>query len=185
MALARGDLEAAGAGSEKALDRARGAKEPHTLAPTLALRAIVLVAQGLLGEASELISEVLALRDSPVDCLLTNSPAATPIDFTWLLRDLDRETELLPALESVPSTPWAEAARAIAHGHFAVALEIVARLGLPAVEAYTRLRTAEELARAGWQEEADECLAPAVTFFRNVGATRYLTQAEELLAGSG
>jgi hypothetical protein len=49
------------------------------------------------------------------------------------------------------------------------------------VEAYARLRTAQELARAGHRAEARDCLAPALAFFGKVGATRYITQAEQVL----
>jgi hypothetical protein len=106
------------------------------------------------------------------------------IEFTWLLRDLGREGELLPAVESAPSTPWRDAARAIADGAFARAVELATRIGAPSVEAYTRLRVAEELMRAGQHEQAREELAPAIAFFEKVGARRYLAQAEELLASA-
>src|SRR5262245_42082155 len=51
-------------------------------------------------------------------------------------------------------------------------------LGLPVVEAYEHLRTAEELARAGRRKEAEGLLAPALAFYRKVGAARYVTQDE-------
>lgn len=85
---------------------------------------------------------------------------------------------------SAPATPWVEGPRAIATGDPTGSVEIVARLRAPSVEAYTRLRAAEELARAGHPEQARDQLAPALGFFRSVGATRYVTQAEELLAAS-
>jgi hypothetical protein len=43
IALARGDLERASAGSEKALNRARKMKDAQVLAPALAFRGIVLL----------------------------------------------------------------------------------------------------------------------------------------------
>jgi tetratricopeptide (TPR) repeat protein len=58
IALARGDLEGASAGSEKALDRARMTKDPQVLAPALAFRGIVLLEEGRREEASELASEL-------------------------------------------------------------------------------------------------------------------------------
>jgi DNA-binding SARP family transcriptional activator/class 3 adenylate cyclase len=180
--LGRGDLAGASAESEKALDRARKAKDPQILAPALALRGIVQLAVGLREEASRLASEVLALGPSLIDGLLTETPAATPVEFTWLIRDLGREAELLPALESGPSTPWVEAARAIARGDLPRGVELVAQIGAPSVEAYTRLRAAEELARIGSPQQAHDHLGPALDFFRKVGATRYLAQAEQLFA---
>jgi tetratricopeptide (TPR) repeat protein len=178
IAFAQGNLDGGATGSEKALVRARSTKDPQLLAPVLALRSIVLLALGRREEASILASDALAL---PLSALLEVIPAATPIEFSWLLRDLGRQAELLPALESAPSTLWFQGARAIAEGDFNLGVERVASLGAPSVEAYTRLRAAEELARSGDDAEASEVLAPALDFFRSVGAKRYLEQAEALL----
>jgi hypothetical protein len=52
------------------------------------------------------------------------------------------------------------------------------------VEAYTRLRVAQELARAGRRAEAGDHLVHALAFFREVGATRHIARAEELHAVS-
>jgi ATP/maltotriose-dependent transcriptional regulator MalT len=184
IALARGESETAIAGSGKALARARGTNDPHLLAPALALRAIVLAAQGSQDKASELATEVLALGPVWAQQLLQTVPAVTPVEFVWLLRGLRREGEAAPTLESNPSNPWLEAAMAIAIGDFGRSVEILARLGAPSVEAYARMRTAQELARAGNRAEARDCLSPALAFFREVGATRYLAQAEQVLGPS-
>jgi DNA-binding SARP family transcriptional activator/tetratricopeptide (TPR) repeat protein len=182
IALARGDLEAASADSEQALARARRTKDPQLLAPTLALRAIVELAQGRREEASRRALEVLAQGSVLVSALLELHPTVTPIELAWLIRDLGREAELLAALESAPSTPWHEAARAIADGDVVHSVELVARIGAPSVDAYARLRAAEELTRLGRLAGVHDILEPALVFFRKVGATRYLAQAEQLLA---
>jgi hypothetical protein len=135
-------------------------------------------------EASSLAEEVLALGGVPVVTLLETFTAATPIEFAWLHRDLARQQELLTVLDSAPSMPWMEGARAIANGELLEALEIVARLELPVVESYTRLRTAEAFAQARDREEASKVVESALGFFRGAGATRWLRQAEALLAGS-
>jgi DNA-binding SARP family transcriptional activator/tetratricopeptide (TPR) repeat protein len=184
IALARGDLEASSADSEKALERARQMKDPQILAPALALRAIVLVAQRRPEEASRLVSEVLARGRVLVPALMQFLPTVTPIEFAWLLRDLGREPELLPALRSAPATPWLETARATAHGDLARGLELAHAIGAPSVAAYSRLRSAEALARLGRPVEANKQLAPAVDFFRKVGAARYLAHAQDLLSAS-
>jgi tetratricopeptide (TPR) repeat protein len=184
IALARGDLEAASAGSEKALDRARKTKDAQVLAPALAFRGIVLLEEGRGEEASKLASELLGRGSVLVPALTTVHPTVTLIEFAWLLRDLGREAELLSALASAPSTPWCHAARAIAKGNMTDGVDLSARIGAPSVEAYTRLRAAEELARAGHHAEARDCLAPALAFFRKVGATRYLARAEQVLGPS-
>jgi class 3 adenylate cyclase len=184
IALARGDLEGASAGSDKALNRARKMKDAQVLAPALAFRGIVLLEEGRPEEASKLASELLGRGSVLVPALTTVHPPVTLIEFAWLLRDLGRDAELLSVLASAPSTPWCHAARAIARGDMADGVELSARIGAPSVEAYTRLRAAQELARAGHRAEARDCLAPALAFFGKVGATRYLAQAEQVLAPS-
>jgi hypothetical protein len=71
---------------------------------------------------------------------------------------------------------------ALATGDFARGAELVAAIRAPSVEAYTRLRVAEELATAGRPAKAHDQIARALPFFRKVGATRYIAQAEELLS---
>jgi tetratricopeptide (TPR) repeat protein len=181
--LARGDIADASRDSYEALEIARRAKDPQILAPAIALRAIVLNAEGRPAEASQLASEVLAFRHVS-SVLMQERPAATLIEFTWLLRDLGREEDLLLAVASDPSTPWLDTARTIADGAFVRAVELVTRIGAPSVEAYMRLRVAEELVRAGQHEQAREALAPAIAFFENVGARQYLDRAEQLLTSA-
>jgi DNA-binding SARP family transcriptional activator len=182
IALARGDLQAASDDSERALERARRTKDPQLLAPTLAVRAIVELAQGQWEQASSLASEVLQHGAVLIPALLELHPTVTPIELVWLIRDLGREAEFLSVLELAPSTPWHEAARAIADGDFTHSVELVARIGAPSVDAYARLRAAQELTRVGRVSGAHDHLEPALDFFRKVGAARYLALAEALLA---
>ena len=184
IALARADLAGASRDSEKALERARRTKDPQILAPALTVRGMVLLAHGQREEASRLVSEMLARGQLLVTGLLHLHLTVTPIELAWLLRDLGREAELLSALETAPATPWLEAARAIAGGDSTDAIDLVVRMGAQPVEAYARLRTAVELARAGHHADSDEHLRAALAFYRSVGAKRYVAQAEELLAAS-
>lgn len=178
--LARGDPEAASADSESAATRARIVKDPQILAPALTIRAMVLVALVQQEAAARVAGEILAGAPVYVIALVQCVPAATPIEFAWLLRDLDLETELRPALTSAPSTPWVEAARAITEGALAQGLEIVAKLGAPSINAYNRLRTAEAMVSAGQLTDASPHAEHALAFYRRVGATRYIKQAEAL-----
>jgi DNA-binding SARP family transcriptional activator len=177
IALARGQLHPAATESDKALDQARKIKDPQLLAPALALRATILLAQGHKKQAATLASELLARGHMLVPALLELHGAVTPIEFAWLVRDLGQEAELLSALESAPPTPWLQAARAIAEHDLTGSVNIVAQIGAPASDAYARLRAAADLVRVGRDHDAQELLAPVLTFYRKVGATRYLTQA--------
>jgi tetratricopeptide (TPR) repeat protein len=181
IALARGDLEAATTDSERALEGARRIKDPQLVAPALTMRAIVQLAEERRNAASRDASEVLAQGSVLIPALLELHPTVTAVEFAWLTRDLGREAELVSAIESAPSTPWHEAARAIASGDLGRSIELVACIGAPSVEAYARLRAAEELMGVDQFAEAQEHLRPALEFFRKVGAAHYLARAEELL----
>ena len=181
IAFARGDRESAAANSHRSLDRARRTKDPQILAPALVVRAIVLLDEGRRKEASELATEVLARGSFLVLALLEFLPAASPIEFAWLLRDLGREGDLLRALASAPVTPWVGAARAIAASDFAQGVELAAQMGAPTVEAYARLRAGEAMLAAGERAGALAELEKAVEFYRSVAASRYVHQAEALM----
>jgi tetratricopeptide (TPR) repeat protein len=182
--LARGDREGASANSDRSVDRARRTKDPQILAPALVVRGMVLLAEGRREEASKLASDVLAKGAPLVLALLEFLPAATPIEFAWLLRDLGREGDLSRALKSAPMTPWVDAARAITASDFAESVKLAARMAAPAVEAYARLRAGEAMLAADGRTEALAELEKAVEFYRSVGATHYVRQAEALLATS-
>jgi hypothetical protein len=47
-----------------------------------------------------------------------------------------------------------------------------------------RLRAAEQMVEQGRRAEADEHLRRSLTFWRSVGATRYVREGEALLAAS-
>jgi hypothetical protein len=51
-------------------------------------------------------------------------------------------------------------------------------------EALARLRAADKLVADGRRAEADEQLGRALAFFRSVGATVYVREAEALLAAA-
>jgi hypothetical protein len=55
---------------------------------------------------------------------------------------------------------------------------------LPAAAAFYRLRAAEQFVAEGRRAEADEQLRSALSFYRGVGATRYVREGEALLAAS-
>ena len=61
---------------------------------------------------------------------------------------------------------------------------LIAPIGAPSVEAYTRLHAAEELALTRRRRQAHDHLGPALAFFTKVGATRYIAQAKQLLAAT-
>jgi hypothetical protein len=61
---------------------------------------------------------------------------------------------------------------------------VFAEMEVPRDEADARLRAAEKLLSDGCPTEADEQLQRALTFYRSVGATRYVREAEGLLTSA-
>ena len=145
---------------------------------------MALLAQALREEASELAAEVLARGSVLIPAMLELHPVATPIELAWLVRDLRVEADFLAARASAPASPWLDAASAIVKGDFARGVELVTHLEAPTIEAYTRLRAAEAMTAAGNHTDARGHLEPALAFYRSVGATRYIREAESLLATS-
>ena len=89
---------------------------------------------------------------------------------------------MLPGAEDEPPrTPWSHAARAIASGELVQAAEILERTGARTFVAAVCLRAAQEAAAEGRRQEAAQLLAPALAFFREVGASAYVLEAETLL----
>jgi hypothetical protein len=102
-------------------------------------------------------------------------------EFALILGDLDRPMDpILEAERSCPRLPWVQAAAAVARGDLSEAAERTRALSSPPLEAQIRLRLAKRLLADGRREEADEQLELALDFWRSVGATRYIREAEAL-----
>ncbi|TMB86668.1 MAG: hypothetical protein E6J45_13530 [Chloroflexi bacterium] len=165
---------------ERALELARIAKDPQTLYPALAEGAHIFCEAGDVQRASELVDEFLsALR------------AGGEIGFAivsvhmlaWTLSAHGRGEELLETLPN-RDVPWVQAARAFASGNLLHAADICASMGAVTEEARDRLWLAEALIKQNRRTEADVELQRALTFYRSVGATRYIREGEGLLAAS-
>ena len=75
--------------------------------------------------------------------------------------------------------------RLVYAGRTVEAAEVYARIAGPAEEAVVRLLAAQQLVDAGRRAEADVQLQRALAFYRAVGATRIVAEAEALLAATG
>jgi hypothetical protein len=101
----------------------------------------------------------------------------------WTLSALGRGQELIDALPS-SDAPSVQAAAAFAAGDLRRAADICAGMGAATEEARDRLWLAEALIEQNRRAEADVELQRALAFYRSVGATRYIREAEGLLAAS-
>jgi class 3 adenylate cyclase len=177
--LARGDAAGAERDSERAAELAR-ASDLQAQSQAYCVRAAVALAAGKRDEAGDLASELTALGPPMVAALC--SPFPTLVDVAWVFRDLGRECEFREAVLGADpiKSPWNDAARAICDGDVARAADIIDRIGHGASAAYARLRAAEALAAAGQEAEAAAQRAQADSFFRKVGAARFLRDGEGL-----
>jgi hypothetical protein len=94
-----------------------------------------------------------------------------------------REAELVRKASSRRGR-WRDPAVAIARGDLLGAADLLQATGAGAFEAHARLRAAGRLAAEGGHAEAQEQLDQALAFFRSVRATRYIREAEALLAAT-
>jgi class 3 adenylate cyclase/tetratricopeptide (TPR) repeat protein len=179
--LARGDEAGALADSEHALALSRHAQDPQVLFPSLAIHSQLLVAAGRSADA-------LAFMDELIERLRSVRSAVASywaIPFVVALAACNRADDLRALDGAAPaSTRWLDAARAYAAGDFEAAANTLGDMGAVPEEAFVRLRAAEALVQAGRRAEADAELQSALSFYRSVGATAYINEAEGLFAAS-
>jgi tetratricopeptide (TPR) repeat protein len=165
--LARDRVAQARTDIDQAIAVALRAGDPQAVAPSLCCRASILLADGQTAAAHEDFEQLLPLGERLADGLNTN--AVMP-QFTWLAVDLRCQGDAEPVIASNRSPRWAAAARAILAGDATTAADLLAEIGHRPAEAYARLR-------AGGNQ-----LGQALGFYRSVGATRYIREAESALA---
>jgi tetratricopeptide (TPR) repeat protein len=180
--LARGDLPGALEDSELALSQSREIKDPQRLQPAVAFAAFALLSAGRIAECEELVEELLALDPVGIPIPAWVAPV---LELAWILTRLGRHDEFLEAAAKAKrDTKWLEAATALARGEVELAGDICAEIGVLPNEAYTRLRAAEKLLEQGRRADADTQLRSALEFYRSVGASFYVREAEALMAES-
>jgi class 3 adenylate cyclase len=176
--MARGDDARALDDAAVALDAARRVGDPQTVIPGLALAIVTHAAAGESSIAQELLAEFITIQRAGQLVFRAPPEVVSAID------GLGRGAEFLPLFAGSRPTPWLEAAEHILAGDWPAAAEIYARMGSPADEAFARLRAAEDLVRDGRRAEADAHLGAALAFYRRVRASRYIAEAEALLAAT-
>jgi hypothetical protein len=106
-------------------------------------------------------------------------------ELAWLARRLGREGEMQAIFgREGTRSRWLQAGKAILVGDLRGGADVLAEIPARPGEAFCRLRAAEEFVAQGRRADADEQLAPALAFYRGVGATRYVRDGEALLAAS-
>jgi uncharacterized protein HemY len=146
------------------------------LHPALAISACILAAAGRAGEGRRILAELLTadvsnLFETFTDCML----AAEILG----LRDEARRW-----LGTAPHSAWFAVALALADQEFARAAESLDSMGAARSAALARLHAARQLVKAGRTADAEDQLRRALDFFRSVGATRFIREAQALPAES-
>jgi hypothetical protein len=167
--LARDEVGEALVDTERAVQIAAPSGDPQSIAGSLCVRASVLFAVGQHAQARSVFDELLALGEGLLPGL--NTIGSLP-EFMWLAIGLGRRSDAERVLETPGAPRWAAVAKAILADDAAAAADLLAAIGHRPAEAYARLR-------AGGGE-----LSAALAFYRSVGATRYVREAEALLAAS-
>jgi len=175
--FARGDVDGALDDVGRALEAARPAKDPQVLIPTLAIAARIYTELGRDEEARLLAAELLEHFRSSAEWRL--------FDFVWVAERLGCSGELAQLLEQAPAqTRWKSAFLAVLARDYETAADLFDVIGALNFEADARLRAAEKLVAEGRRLEADEQLGKALDYYRSVSATRYISEAEALLAAA-
>jgi class 3 adenylate cyclase/tetratricopeptide (TPR) repeat protein len=174
---ARGDGVGAGEDIETALDLAREIRDPQSLHPVLASAAELALQRGDVESARRSLDAL----GRPGDHLEAGLWVVTA---AFARHGLGRDDEIRAGRGSTPPTPWSDAALAIADGDFARAGDILEGTGARTLVAAARLGAAKQLVAEGRRAEAAAQLAPALAFYREVGASAYVRQAEGLLAAA-
>jgi class 3 adenylate cyclase/tetratricopeptide (TPR) repeat protein len=181
--LARGDVEGGRADAERCAELGRQVRDPQALLPALATLAFHAASTRDVGRARAAVAEVLdeqrALGESR-----WQGPAVVLVVFALL--ELGLEEEFRGTLSGPgTATPWFQAASAVGGGDLVRAADILQSFGAVAFEANVRVRAAQRLARDGRRADAADQLAPALAFYRGVGAAGAIREAEALLPAAG
>jgi hypothetical protein len=170
ITLARGDEERALLDAGRAVDVARPVGDPQLLFTALLESVQMRVETGDEHTASLLFDEAVA---SVQELPQLGFAVLYAHEFAWfaLLSSRDAEIARMFSRETMQSR-WLEAGRAVLAGDLHATAEILAG-GSPTFEAFFRLKSGT----------ADD-VRIARDFYRGVGATRYVREAESLLAAS-
>jgi class 3 adenylate cyclase len=172
--IARADIEGAVSDAARSLELGREARDPQALQPGLGCSVYVYVLVGRDEEARELLDEMLA------DARLMGY--AYEAELAWSAIRIGRGAEFLRAIERNPESRWKTALLALFRGDLLEAAEHYAEGGYLPGEALVRGWAAQQLLAEGRPAEANEQLELALAFWRSVGATRYIAEAEALRA---
>ncbi len=180
ITFARGDDSRFEADIERALALAEKATDPQAKMPVSVYAAYLCVWLGDRSRARQLLDSTL---DTARTFEIGMGLVAYEASLVAALLDLDPALLGIPPVEN-RNSPLRHAAAALHDSDLLAAADALAEHGSASDEAYLRLRAGERLLGEGRVEEAVEQLERALAFYRGVRATRFIAEAESLLAGA-
>ena len=161
----------------RATEVARAVKDPQAVLQALSHAVVVALELRRFDEAQATAEELVALltagsHGSAVLGVLEVASVAETLGFATVLRDV------LAAEESLTDV-WRLPFAAVLDHDYARAADLFGKLGY-VDEGMMRLKAAEQLLESGRGGEVEELLQAALAFFRPLGATRYIREAEAL-----
>jgi hypothetical protein len=177
LRLARDDTDGARADDSRAVAHARETGSPQTLMPALGNALRLQLELGDVTLARERADELLSYyRRGRVGLYAY-------VDLAWGANELGRTSEVRAVLNGLRrSSRWIAPARALLDEDFVSAADLFGEMGATAEEALARSKAAKGLLAEGRRDDAETQMAQSVAFWRSVGAVRYITEAETLLA---
>jgi hypothetical protein len=161
--LARDQLDDALRDADQAIASGRKVRDPQALVPALATAAFVYAEVADTGRATALLEDL-----EPVAYI-----ASLPMAFFAAAR-LGLAEEFRAATSAfLRDTPWDRAAHAVLDGRWPDAAREYAEMGAAGFAAFADLRAADS-----------HSVARSLQFWRSIGATRFIGEAEALLAKS-
>jgi hypothetical protein len=168
----RGDTAGAFEDGERSVAAGRAARDPQALTP-LIYHARLLIEEGRSEEAFTLTEEALEAGFVPY---------YAAYDVASVIYALGTKSASLRIPEM--NELWRSVEDALLEGRLVDVADRLGDLGLKPNEAHARLGAARDLVAEGSRAAADEQLRPALAFYRSVGASRYISEGETLLAAS-
>jgi class 3 adenylate cyclase/tetratricopeptide (TPR) repeat protein len=178
ITFARGEVTVFDAEIQRSLALAAEATDPQAKGTVSVYAAYLRLWEGDRAGARQLLDATLeTARTSEIGIGLIHYEAA----LVAALLELDPAELALPPV-GVVETPRQRATAALLEGDLLGAAAALAELGKVNDEAYLRLRAGEQLLAEGRAEEGRDQVERALAFYRSVRATRFIAEAEALLA---
>jgi tetratricopeptide (TPR) repeat protein len=181
MLLAEGSVTDAVADADRAFDLVQGTNVFQSLCGPLAFRARLHAELGAIEAAARLAEELLEAWTR------TRSGYVDPwiLDALYVATTTGNESRLQSAIESSPlDVPWLDAVTSLMRHDVAAAAATLEEIGAVSAAAEARLWGGEWLLDQGRLSEANVQLEGSRTFWRSVGARRYLQRSEALIAAA-